>query len=137
MGGTGKSPIVMYLADILSKNQKRTGVLSRGYGRHTKGYEVVNYDSTYKMVGDEAMQLFERFKNRIVIAVCEDRVFGARKLIDDMDLNVLVLDDSYQHRYIKPGFNILLTDYSDPFLKTLYFLPEIYANPEVVIKEPT
>ncbi len=106
VGGTGKSPIVMYLADILSKNQKRTGVLSRGYGRHTKGYEVVNYDSTYKMVGDEAMQLFERFKNRIVIAVCEDRVFGARKLIDDMDLNVLVLDDSYQHRYIKPGFNI-------------------------------
>ncbi|WP_407510227.1 tetraacyldisaccharide 4'-kinase [Elizabethkingia anophelis] len=117
VGGTGKSPIVMYLADILSKNQKRTGVLSRGYGRHTKGYEVVNYDSTYKMVGDEAMQLFERFKNRIVIAVCEDRVFGARKLIDDMDLNVLVLDDSYQHRYIKPGFNILLTDYSDPFFK--------------------
>lgn len=57
----------------------------------------------------------ERFKNRIVIAVCEDRVFGARKLIDDMDLNVLVLDDSYQHRYIKPGFNILLTDYSDHF----------------------
>lgn len=54
-----------------------------------------------------------------------------------MDLNVLVLDDSYQHRYIKPGFNILLTDYSDPFLKTLYFLPEIYANPEVVIEEPT
>ena len=117
VGGTGKSPIVMYLADILSKHQKRTGVLSRGYGRHTKGYEVVNYDSTYKLVGDEAMQLFERFKNRIVIAVCEDRVFGARKLIEDMDLNVLVLDDSYQHRYIKPGFNILLTDYSDPFFK--------------------
>lgn len=62
VGGTGKSPIVMYLADILSKHQKRTGVLSRGYGRHTKGYEVVNYDSTYKLVGDEAMQLFERFK---------------------------------------------------------------------------
>lgn len=61
VGGTGKSPIVMYLADILSKNQKRTGVLSRGYGRHTKGYEVVNYDSTYKMVGDEAMQLFGTF----------------------------------------------------------------------------
>lgn len=67
VGGTGKSPIVMYLADILSKNQKRTGVLSRGYGRHTKGYEVVNYDSTYKMVGDEAMQLFERFKTVLLL----------------------------------------------------------------------
>jgi hypothetical protein len=53
VGGSGKSPMVMYLADYLAKNF-RTGVLSRGYGRKTKGYVIVNYDSNFKMVGDEA-----------------------------------------------------------------------------------
>ncbi len=121
VGGSGKSPMVMYLAAYLSKYY-RTGVLSRGYGRMTKGYNVVNYESNYKTVGDEPMQLFERFKNRFVIGVCEDRVFGAKKLIEDMDLNVLVLDDSFQHRAIKPGLNILLTVYNDPYFKD-FILP--------------
>lgn len=121
VGGSGKSPMVMYLAEMLSKNF-RTGVLSRGYGRKTKGYGIVNYDSTYKMVGDEAMQLFERFRNKFVIGVCEDRVYGAKKIIDDMDLDVLLLDDSFQHRKINPGFNILLTDYNDPYFKD-FLLP--------------
>ena len=121
VGGSGKSPMVMYLAEMLSKNY-RTGVLSRGYGRVTKGYEVTNYDSNYKTVGDEAMQLFQRFKNRFVIGVCEDRVAGATKLIYDMDLEALVLDDAYQHRAIKAGFNILMTDYNDPYFKD-YLLP--------------
>lgn len=116
VGGSGKSPMVMYLAEFLSKNY-RTGVLSRGYGRITKGYGITNYDSNYKTVGDEAMQLFERFKNRFVIGVSEERVPGAKKMIDDMDLNVLVLDDAFQHRKIKPGFNILMTDYNDPYFK--------------------
>lgn len=115
-GGSGKSPMVMYLADLLSRNF-RTGVLSRGYGRITKGYGITNYDSNYKMVGDEAMQLFERFKNRLVIGVSEDRVSGAKKIIHDMDLDVLILDDALQHRAIKPGLNILMTDYNDPYFK--------------------
>ncbi|MBW8359395.1 MAG: tetraacyldisaccharide 4'-kinase [Weeksellaceae bacterium] len=121
VGGSGKSPMVMYLADLLSKNF-RTGVLSRGYGRVTKGYGIVNYESNYKMVGDEAMQLFERFKNRFVIGVSEERVPGAKKLIEDMDLEVLVLDDAYQHRAIKAGFNILMTDYNDPYFRD-FILP--------------
>lgn len=121
VGGSGKSPMVMYLAEFLSKYY-RTGVLSRGYGRITKGYAVTNYESNYKLVGDEAMQLFERFKNRFVVAVSEDRVAGAKKVISDMDLDVLVLDDAYQHRAINPGFNILLTDYNDPYFKD-YLLP--------------
>lgn len=121
VGGSGKSPMVMYLSDFLSKNY-RTGVLSRGYGRITKGYAITNYDSNYKIVGDEAMQLFERFKNRFVIGVSEDRVFGAKKMIDDMDLEVLVLDDAYQHRAIKPGYQILMTDYNDPYFKD-FLLP--------------
>lgn len=121
VGGSGKSPMVMYLAEYLSKYY-RTGVLSRGYGRITKGYGIVNYDSNYKLVGDEPMQLFERFRNRFVIGVCEDRVFGAKKMISDMDLEVLLLDDSYQHRAINPGMNLLLTDYNDPYFKD-FILP--------------
>ncbi len=116
VGGSGKSPMVMYLADFLSKHF-RTGVLSRGYGRITKGYGIVNYQSHYKNVGDEAMQLFERYKNRFVIGVSEKRVPGARKIIEDMELDVLLLDDAYQHRAIKPGLNILMTDYNDPYFK--------------------
>jgi tetraacyldisaccharide 4'-kinase len=121
VGGSGKSPMVMYLAELLSKHA-RTGVLSRGYGRVTKGYGITNYDSNYKSVGDEAMQLFERFKNRFVVGVCEDRVEGAKKMIRDMDLSVLLLDDAFQHRAIKAGFNILMTDYNDPYFKD-YLLP--------------
>ena len=121
VGGSGKSPMVMYLAELLSKHY-RTGVLSRGYGRLTKGYGITNSDSNYKTVGDEAMQLFERFKNRFVIGVSEKRVPGAKKMIADMDLNVLILDDAYQHRAIKPGFNILMTDYNDPYFKD-FLLP--------------
>lgn len=116
VGGSGKSPMVMYLADLLSRYY-RTGVLSRGYGRITKGYAITNYESNYKMVGDEAMQLFERFKNRFVIGVSEKRVPGATKMIKDMDLDVLILDDAFQHRAIKAGFNILMTDYNDPYFK--------------------
>ncbi len=121
VGGSGKSPMVMYLADLLSKNY-RTGVLSRGYGRLTKGYAITNYESNYKSVGDEAMQLFERFRNRFVIAVSEERVPGAKKVIEDMDLDCLILDDAFQHRAIKAGFNILMTDYNDPYFKD-FLLP--------------
>ena len=74
------------------------------------------------MVGDEAMQLFQRFKNRIAIGVCENRVVGAERLIEEAGLQALVLDDSYQHRAIQAGFNILLTDYSDPYFSD-YLLP--------------
>lgn len=121
VGGSGKSPMVMYLAEFLSKYY-RTGVLSRGYGRISKGYGITNYDSNFKTVGDEAMQLFERFKNRFVIGVSEERVPGAKKMIEDMDLDVLILDDAYQHRKIKAGFNILMTDYNDPYFKD-FLLP--------------
>ncbi len=121
VGGSGKSPMVMHLAELISR-EVRTGVLSRGYGRATKGYYITNYDSTYKTVGDEAMQLFQRFKNRFVIAVCEDRVAGAKKLIHDMDLQALILDDAMQHRAITPGFSVLMTDFNDPYFKD-FLLP--------------
>jgi len=121
VGGSGKSPMVMYLMGLLLDDYE-AGVLSRGYGRKTQGYYMVNYDSNFRMVGDEAMQLFQRFKNRIAIGVCENRVVGAERLIEEAGLQALVLDDSYQHRAIQAGFNILLTDYSDPYFSD-YLLP--------------
>ena len=121
VGGTGKSPHIMYLANLL-KDEKLLSTLSRGYGRKTKGFHIANYSTKVYDIGDEPMQFFQRFKNRIVIAVCEDRVFGAQKLIEHYNAEAILLDDAYQHRAIKAGFNILLTDYNNPYYKD-YLLP--------------
>lgn len=116
VGGTGKSPVVMYLAQLLHKN-KRTGVLSRGYGRSSKGFKLLNYSTRYEQVGDEAFQLFHRLKNKIVVVVCENRVIGARRMIKDLGVECLILDDNMQHRYLSVGFQIMLTEYKDPYFK--------------------
>ncbi|HJD85878.1 tetraacyldisaccharide 4'-kinase [Empedobacter falsenii] len=121
VGGTGKSPHIMYLIDLL-KDEKLTATLSRGYGRKTKGFLIANYSSKVYDIGDEPMQFFQRFKNRILIAVCEERVFGAHKLIDHYKSEVILLDDAYQHRAIKAGFNIMLTDFNNPYYKD-FLLP--------------
>ncbi|MGV0924733.1 tetraacyldisaccharide 4'-kinase [Empedobacter tilapiae] len=121
VGGTGKSPHIMYLIDLL-KDEKLIATLSRGYGRKTKGFLIANYSSKVYDIGDEPMQFFQRFKNRILIAVCEDRAFGAQKLIDHYKAETILLDDAYQHRGIKAGFNILLTDYNNPYYKD-FLLP--------------
>ena len=121
VGGTGQSPHIMYLIDLL-KDEKLTATLSRGYGRKTKGFLIANYSSKVYDIGDEPMQFFQRFKNRILIAVCEERVFGAHKLIDHYKSKVILLDDAYQHRAIKAGFNIMLTDFNNPYYKD-FLLP--------------
>lgn len=121
VGGTGKSPHIMYLIDLL-KNEKLIGTLSRGYGRKTSGFLIANYSSKVYEIGDEPMQFFQRFKNRILIAVCEDRVFGAQKLMDHYNAEAILLDDAYQHRAIKAGFNIMLTDFNQLYY-TDYLLP--------------
>ena len=121
VGGTGKSPHVMYLINLL-KDHYKIATLSRGYGRKTRGFEFANYASKVYDIGDEPMQFFRRFKNKIIVTVCENRVFGARKIINDFYPEVILLDDAYQHRYIKPGLNILLTDYNHPY-STDYLLP--------------
>ena len=121
VGGTGKSPHIMYLIDLL-KNEKLIGTLSRGYGRKTSGFLIANYSSKVYEIGDEPMQFFQRFKNRILIAVCEDRVFGAQKLIEHYNAEAILLDDAYQHRAIKSGFNIMLTDFNQLYYKD-FLLP--------------
>src|SRR5690606_10887075 len=120
VGGTGKSPHVIMVADIL-KDEFDTAMLSRGYGRKTSGLVVANYSSKVYDIGDEPLQFFNRFRNKIVVAVSENRVKGIRHLVKFFKSKVIVMDDGFQHRQVKPGFSILLTDFNDPY--TSDYLP--------------
>ncbi|WP_299683829.1 tetraacyldisaccharide 4'-kinase [uncultured Dokdonia sp.] len=111
-GGTGKSPMTEYLIRLLRDSYK-VATLSRGYGRKTKGYLQVSSDSLAKNVGDEPLQFAKKFKN-VNVSVCEDRQLGISKLLETNPLlDVILLDDAYQHRKVKAGFQIILTAYHD------------------------
>lgn len=115
-GGTGKTPHTEYLIRLLSKNMK-VAVLSRGYGRSTKGFVLAHEGVTHEEIGDEPLQYFTKFPD-IIVAVDENRVEGVRRLMDmDIKPDVILLDDAFQHRRIKPGYNILLTDYHSLYSK--------------------
>ena len=112
VGGSGKTPHVEYLIRLLH-NKYRVAVLSRGYKRKTKGYILADKNSTMSDIGDEPYQMHSKFKN-VSIAVDRNRCNGIERLTNDeptKDTDVILLDDAYQHRYVKPGINILLVDY--------------------------
>ena len=113
-GGTGKTPMTEYLIRLL-KGKTSLGVLSRGYGRKTKGYIKVDKTQDAIAVGDEPLQYATKFDD-IQVAVCEDRRLGINKLRSGgFPPEVIVLDDAFQHRNVTPGFSILLTSYSALF----------------------
>jgi len=107
IGGAGKSPMTEYLIRLLSPHKLAT--LSRGYGRTTKGFIIANKDTNATQIGDEPAQFKHKFPE-ITVAVCEKRVVGIEQLKTDHDL--IILDDAYQHRAVKPGLSILLFDYN-------------------------
>lgn len=110
LGGTGKTPHIEYLVRLLS-DKYNVAVLSRGYGRDTKGYLLANENHTHHDIGDEPLQYLKKFNN-IRIAVDENRCEGMNRLLQEENPpQIILLDDAYQHRKIKPGLNILLTDY--------------------------
>lgn len=112
VGGTGKTPHVEYLVRLL-KDIVKVAVLSRGYKRKTKGYVLADDDSTAKDIGDEPFQMSRKFRD-IYVAVDANRREGIERLTHDentKDVDVILLDDAFQHRYVKPGINILLVDY--------------------------
>lgn len=115
MGGTGKTPHVDFIISRL-KNKFHLAVLSRGYGRRTKGYLKVTEHSSAETVGDEPLLYKLKHLDDIEVAVCEDRTTGAQKL-EKGPFNLLVLDDAYQHRKLGRDCNILITTYDDPFYK--------------------
>lgn len=109
VGGSGKTPHVEYLIQLLQ--EKDLAVLSRGYGRKSKGFQLVNENDDARKVGDEPLQVRNKFPN-IRVAVCERRVEGIHQLLQWPSPPALVLlDDAFQHRYVKPGLSIVLVNY--------------------------
>ncbi len=114
VGGTGKTPHIEYLIRYFYKH-KRIAVISRGYGRKSNGFRYVDVFDNAINVGDEPLQIKQKFRHCIV-AVGEKRVPTLSKVLaDHPDINLVLLDDAFQHRYIKRDLNILLTDYKKPF----------------------
>ena len=121
VGGTGKTPLVEYLVKMLSQKHK-VATLSRGYKRKTKGFLIANKQTQAIDIGDEPMQIHQKF-SEIVVAVAEERVMGIPQLLfEKPETEVIILDDAFQHREIKAGLNILLTDYSHLYTKD-FLLP--------------
>lgn len=120
-GGTGKSPMIEYLIRLL-KDEYKLATLSRGYKRKTKGYVLAGVNTTALEIGDEPMQFHLKFPD-ISVAVGEERVEAIPQLLqDEPGIQVILLDDGFQHRSIKPGFSVLLTDAGNLFTRD-FFLP--------------
>ena len=109
VGGTGKTPQIEYLIKLLK--QHKLAVLSRGYGRETKGFLLADASKKASDIGDEPLQFYKKFTD-ISVAVDEDRVHGIQQL---KNANVVLLDDAFQHRKVKAGFYVVLTKYNDLF----------------------
>lgn len=108
VGGAGKSPMTEYLIKLL-KNDYKLATLSRGYGRNTRGFLTVTTNSTADQVGDEPLQFKHKFPD-ITVVVCEKRAIGIKELTHTH--NLVLMDDAYQHRAVRPGLSILLFDYN-------------------------
>jgi len=141
IGGTGKTPHTEYLIKKLMPTE-RVAVLSRGYGRKSKGFHFVRIDSTVKEVGDEPLQMKRKFVD-VIVAVCEKRVKGVEIMLSlpqESRPTVILLDDAFQHRKITPSTNILLVDYNHMLEKQILFpfgrlrdLPEQKKRADIVV----
>ena len=113
-GGTGKTPHTEYVIDLL-RYKYHIGMLSRGYKRKTKGFVLATSRSIPLDIGDEPYQIYQKFGRDISVAVCEDRCTGIEELLRlDPRINLIVLDDAFQHRYVKPTVSIVLTEFNNP-----------------------
>ena len=120
LGGTGKTPHTEYLIQLLKDNY-HVATLSRGYGRKTKGFQLADDQSSSEVVSDEPLQYFKKFPE-IQVAVDENRVKGVGKLLASANPpEVVLLDDAFQHRRIKAGLNILLTEYQHLYCDDFLF----------------
>lgn len=121
VGGSGKTPHIEYLVRLL-KDHINVGTLSRGYKRKTTGYVRVQTNHQASQTGDEPLQFKRKFPT-IDVAVSESRDIGIISMVrDNPAIQTVLLDDAFQHRAVKPGLNILLTEYSHPFFND-FLLP--------------
>lgn len=111
VGGTGKTPHTEYLVRLLQR-EYRVAVLSRGYKRKSSGFLIADESSSVRDIGDEPLQIFRKFPG-LIVAVDTDRRNGIKRIIDRFPAtDVIILDDGFQHRRVRPGLSILLTDCS-------------------------
>lgn len=114
VGGTGKTPHTEYIIDAM-RHSHHMAMLSRGYRRHTHGFRLAKPGCTYEEIGDEPMQIYRKFGDNVAVAVCENRVDGIDRLLEiDPKINMVVLDDAFQHRRLKPAVSVVLVDYAHP-----------------------
>jgi tetraacyldisaccharide 4'-kinase len=135
VGGSGKTPMVIYLIDLLKNIGLKTGVLSRGYGRKSRGYKLVSDGkkifTSVDQCGDEIFQTVTECN--VPGAVCENRVKGSEKFINETGVNAIVLDDAFQHRWIYRDLNLLVCE--QKFLLSNNFLIK-YLLPTGNLREP-
>jgi tetraacyldisaccharide 4'-kinase len=139
VGGTGKSPMVEWIVSGL-KDRFAIAILSRGYKRKTRGYALANESSTALDIGDEPMQFHTKFPE-VPVAVGEERLVAIPQLLHDRpDTRAILLDDAFQHRSVKAGLNILLTDYSNLFTRDWWLpsgdlrdAPSSYKRADVIV----
>lgn len=118
VGGTGKTPMVEYLVEMLQRKYK-TATLSRGYKRKTKGFAIADSKTTAIDIGDEPMQFHQKFPD-ITVAVGEERLVAIPQILHQLpQTEVIILDDAFQHRTVQAGLNILLTDYRNLYTRDL------------------
>ncbi|MCH5347568.1 MAG: tetraacyldisaccharide 4'-kinase [Muribaculaceae bacterium] len=114
MGGSGKTPHVEYIIEAL-RDKYKIGVLSRGYKRRTKGFVLATHRSRPEDIGDEPYQIFQKYGDSVTVAVCEKRVVGIREMrAINPNINMILLDDAFQHRYVNPSVSIVLSECSRP-----------------------
>ncbi len=119
VGGTGKSPMVEYLVKLL-KDHFELAVLSRGYKRKTRGYALAEASSTALDIGDEPMEFHRKFPD-VAVAVGEERIVAIPQLLHDRpNTEAIILDDAFQHRSVKAGLNLILTEYNNLFTRDWY-----------------
>lgn len=119
VGGTGKTPMVEYLLTELQKRNYQVATLSRGYKRKTKGFAIANENTTALDIGDEPMQFHKKFP-WVTVAVSEERLVAVPQLLYDRPgTEVIILDDAFQHRHIRAGLNILLTEHRNLYTRDL------------------
>lgn len=120
-GGTGKTPMTEYLIRLLKADFK-TATLSRGYKRKTVGFAIANEETSALEIGDEPMQFHQKFPD-VTVAVGEERMVAIPQLLQQRpETEVIILDDAFQHRQVKAGLNIILTDYSNLYTRD-FILP--------------
>ncbi len=121
VGGTGKTPTAEMIVGYMQQHYK-VALLSRGYGRRTKGYLEVSSKSSYRDVGDEPLQIKLKFPETLVV-VCEKRVVAIERIMrEHPEINLIVMDDGFQHRYVDPKINVVIVDSTRPFYED-DFLP--------------